>query len=282
VLRICPDVGDPADGLEVQPLGDHLVEPLGRPPGRPLADDVGERVLVVHQPVMTLLEGQVDQPVVGVVAEDLGEQVAGDRRDRLLDQAWDQHLGDERLDIGVAKSVQRQRQDRGTLGHHPRRVDRVVQPLGRTCRHLGDHQAVTDDLLLQEVLLHEVLEAPAELVLAPGDQRRVRDRQAQRVLEQRRHREPVGDRAHHAGLGTGVDVAPEAVAVERDQVDERSEEEQPDRERAHPSEPTAPLGVGSALGEDHRQGHRPATLPEPGGPLDHGRMARCRPRGSWR
>ena len=56
-----------------------LVEPVRRPPRRPLADHVGERLLVVHQPAVRLLEGEVDQAVVGVVGDDLLQQPTGDR-----------------------------------------------------------------------------------------------------------------------------------------------------------------------------------------------------------
>ena len=66
---------------------------------------------------------------------------------------------------------------------------------------------LADDRLLQEVLAEELLEALAQLVLALGDQRGVRDRQPERVLEQRGHGEPVGDRADHRRLGAGVHEA---------------------------------------------------------------------------
>ena len=99
VLRVAPDVGDPADRLEVQPGGDQLVEPVGRPPGRPLADDVGERLLVVHQPAVRLLEREVDQSVVGVVGDDLLQQPAGHGRDRLGHEPGDQHLLHQRGDV---------------------------------------------------------------------------------------------------------------------------------------------------------------------------------------
>ena len=45
------------------------------------------------------------------------------------------------------------------------------------------------------------------------DDRGVRDRQPERAAEQRRHREPVGQRADHAGLGHGADVADPAGAA---------------------------------------------------------------------
>ena len=41
--------------------GDRLVEPRRRPPGRALAEHLGERVGVLHQPAVQLLQGQVDE-----------------------------------------------------------------------------------------------------------------------------------------------------------------------------------------------------------------------------
>ena len=45
----------------------------------------------------------------------------------------------------------------------------------------------------------------------------------ERVLEERGHREPVGDRADHRRLGAGVDEAPEAVLAERGDVHDGGE-----------------------------------------------------------
>ena len=79
VVGVAADVVDPADRLEVQPGGDPVVDRGRRPPGRPLPDDLDERLLVVHQPAVRLLERQVDQPVVRAVGDDLLQQAAGDR-----------------------------------------------------------------------------------------------------------------------------------------------------------------------------------------------------------
>ena len=77
----------------------------------------------------------------------------------------------------------------GSDSHLPSRpaTSRVAQ-LGLD--HLGRH----------EVLPDERAEALAELVLLALDDRGVRDRDAQRMLEQRGHREPVGQRTDHARL----------------------------------------------------------------------------------
>ena len=74
-------------------------------------------------------------------------------------------------------------------------------------------QALGDHLAGEEVALHELAEAAPDLVLALGDDRRVRDRQPERVAEQRRHGEPVGQRADHRRLGAGPHVADPRGAV---------------------------------------------------------------------
>jgi hypothetical protein len=124
---------------------------------------------------------------------------------------------------------------------------------------LGHLQALADDPLLQEVLPDELLQAAAQHLLALRDQRGVRDRETEGVLEQRRDREPVGDRAHHRRLGAGVDVAPDAVEVEGDDVHRGGEQQQPDGDGAHPAQALAALLVELGVGGDHRDGHQRRT-----------------------
>jgi hypothetical protein len=191
------------------------------------------RLGVVAQPVVQLGQGQVDQPVVQVVAQRLIEEPTQERRDRLLPEARHQCVVDQRGDVLVAHLAQGQHGQLSDLVDHATRVVLVGQPGGHPGRDRGGRHPVADDLLVEEVLSHEVLEPLAEIVLALRDQRRVRDRQPERVLEQRGHREPVRDRTHHRRLGAGVDEAEEAVLVERHDVDGGGEEEQRHRDGAH-------------------------------------------------
>ena len=80
--------------------------------------------LSTSQPVQ-LVHGEVDQAVVQVVAHDLGEQAAGQRRDRLLAEARDERLGDEVGDVLVADLAQPDRGDLGDLVDHPAHVARA-------------------------------------------------------------------------------------------------------------------------------------------------------------
>ena len=55
--------------------------------------------------------------------------------------------------------------------------------------------------VVRKLSCDELAEAAPDLVLAPRDDRRVRDREAERVAEQRGDGEPVGERADHRRLG---------------------------------------------------------------------------------
>ena len=154
--------------------------------------------------------------------------------------------------------------DRGRLGDHPGGVAGLAEPLARRARRCcatASRSRMTSSC--RKFSCDEVLQALAELVLAPRDQRRVRDRQPERVLEQRGHREPVRDRTDHARLGAGVDVAPEAATVEGEQVDHGGEHQQRHGEGAHPAQPAPALGVGRPSGSIIDRDIAPVTLPDP-------------------
>ena len=183
--------------------------------------------------------------------------------DRLADQPRQQDVLDEGADLVLADPVQRGAADPDDLGHRAAPMGWVCEPLAEPQRHLRGEEALADDLLGEEVLRDEVLQAPTELGLALGDQRGVRDRDAQRVPEERRHREPVGQRAHHRGTRGGVDIAPRPVRLrpQGDQVHGRGRDEQAQRDEPHPLEAGAARGIRRRrLEEAHRPILRPAGL----------------------
>ena len=93
-------------------------------------------------------------------------------------------------------------------------VGLLGEPQREPPRRLATPSRSRIDLLLQEVVLDELLQAGAERVLALRDQRGVRHRQSERVPEQRGDREPVGHRADHGRLGAGVARTPRTRPVE--------------------------------------------------------------------
>src|SRR5699024_6437679 len=101
---------------------------------------------------------------------------------------------------------------------------------------------------VEEVLADKAAERGPELVLLPPDERGVRDRDPQRMPEQRRHGEPVRDPADHARLRGGAHVPhPRARAVvQRDlgeHIDDAGDDEESGRDQLHAAEGRPPLRV---------------------------------------
>ena len=265
VARVLLDVAQPGQHLLVGPADHPVVDPRRRPPRRPLAEHGGIRSRVVGEPVAQLLQPEVDQAVVGLLVDDPLEQGAGDRCHRLLDEARHEEVLDQRTHLVVAEPPQPGGRDPHDLAAHPPAVLRHAQPQPDPLTHAGRREPVAGDLLGEEVLGHELLQVAPDLVLALGDDRGVWHGQTERVPEQGRDREPVGERADHRRLGGGVDVAPDPglVEVERQRVDDRGEHQQRQGERPHPAQ------TGTAGGIRGRRGHEThdAILPhEPARP----------------
>ena len=127
----------------------------------------------------------------------------------------------------------------------------------------GAPQLLGDDVGGEEVALDEGAEAPADVVLAVRDDRGVGDRDAERVPEQRGHREPVGQRTDHGRLGRGPHVG-----EPRDVVLERAGDEEDDG-RADQQAGGDPLHVGQValapqlvlVGQRRRRSSRPSIYP---------------------
>ena len=97
---------------------------------------------------------------------------------------------------------------------------------------VDDAHTFADRVRGQEVLLYELAEGVAELVLAFLDHRRVRDRDAERVTEQRRHREPVGQASDERRLQPGTQVSgPARVIGEEHRREERGPHDQEEPRR---------------------------------------------------
>jgi hypothetical protein len=205
---------------------------------------------------MQLGEREIDGTDVGAVLHDLAEQLAGHRAELLLEHARNDRLLDERGDVGLLDPAEPVGQDAGADVDQALGMVSVDEPAAGPGRDLRGGDALAHDVLTEEVLRDELLQARAERLLALGDDRRVRDRQPHRMPEDGSDREPVGDRAHHRGLGASVDVAEHAVAVAGDQVHQGSEDQQGERERLHATQPAQSGGVTLAFTERNRQAAR--------------------------
>ena len=255
VVRVVADVLDPGERFDVQSLDDHLVDPRRRPPRGAFLEDRREGLLVGEQPPVGFAHREVDQPVVRAVAHHFAEEGAGDGRDRLLAQSRQHRLVQQPGHRCVAEPVERGDRHADDLVGGPKGVGRHEGPGRGPRRDVGGQNPVADDLLPQEVVTHEVLQAPGQHVLLLGDERGVRDRQTHRVPEQRRHREPVGDRADHRCLGAGVDEPPGAVFAQGEDIDDRGEQQQTQRYGAHLPQPSTALLVAHRVGHDAHTRH---------------------------
>ena len=108
--------------------------------------------------------------------------------DALLDRAIVEHL--DRAAHGVGHRTRR------TLG-----VRRLAEPVTDPLADVDAGKPLRQHLVGEEVALHELAEAAPDLVLALGDDRRVRDGDAERVTEQGGDGEPVGEGTDHRRLG---------------------------------------------------------------------------------
>ena len=102
-----------------------------------------------------------------------------------------------------------------------RAVRRIADPLRDPLRDAQPVQPRRDHLARQEVVLHEPAKAAADAVLAARDDRGVRDRNPERVPEQRCDREPVRETADHRRLGRRAnEPEPRELSLEHERDDE--------------------------------------------------------------
>ena len=174
----------------------------------------------------------------------------------------------------------------GQLGGDPVGVGRLARASRRAAAATWTRLSLSRTTGLgQEVLPDEVAEAVAEHVLLGRDDRGVRDRQAQRATEQRRDREPVGQRADHAGLGRRPHVADPARPVvdlppASQQEDHGRDQEQPGGQPLHPAQVTFPgrlVDPAEAEPDFHGRLRTIACLPVPCAIGTRGGLDRRRP-----
>ena len=186
--------------------------------------------------VEVLVDGaqhRVEQLLMPAVGRGEAEHAARERRElHVLDRAAD--LGvDELVHVFLADEVGEADDDLGRASRRP--CARSPGSMSQSAARPIAFDARTRSPIAsgrQEVLLYELAEGLAELVLAFLDHRRVRDRDAERVTEQRRHREPVGQASDERRLQPGAEVSgPARVIGEEHRREEggRHDQEEPRR-----------------------------------------------------
>ena len=159
-----------------QPLEDAVLQGTGQPPRGLGAEPLTERGLVVVEEAPQRVQHRLQELVGPVLGGHDAEHPAGDHRQGKRVHRGLDLLGQHPVHVLVADQVGHRYGGVGRVPCHHVGVLRHGQPRrGPLCGTKGPHP-VGDVVGAQEVLLHELPERGAELVLALRDDRRVRDR----------------------------------------------------------------------------------------------------------
>jgi len=169
------------------------------------------------------------------------EQLAKDRRHLRRAQAGADPGLDHPAEPRRIETLQHLRdQLRRTLAKAPPcPLRRIGQPAGDRARHVEAAGSPGDDDRDQEIGAEELRERVADPVLVARHYGCVRDRQAERMAEQRGHREPVRQPTDHRRLRERTDEREGGVGVDERAADEERrghEHEQPGRDDPHADE----------------------------------------------
>ena len=241
VVRAVADL----DQEPVQPVEelreDPVVDGLRDPPRRLAPEPRPQRLAMLVEKALRPAHGRVDQLDVPALGGRDRERPAGERRERHASHPRQHRRLERPLDRLVAQHARRARQYRRRVAGDRRGVLLHAHPRGGAARHADRAQPLEHHAAGQEVLLDEPADRTPELILAGGDERGVGDRDAERVPEQRRHREPVRETTDHRPLRGGLDVADPAPPVRKQagrDEDRGGEHQQPGGPDLHPSQRT--------------------------------------------
>ena len=164
-------------------------------------------VSAVRQRLMHARAGVVEQPLMPALLHEGAQRAGGERREIDRRQLRGDAAGDEGHQPGGLRR-------RHGFGQQPQREAREILALLAVAQPVGDERAEIDlaqfgldRRRFEEMHLDEFAELVGDAVLVALDDRGVRDRQAQRPLEQRDHGVPVGEAADGGGFGKGRDEA---------------------------------------------------------------------------
>ena len=179
---------------------------------RHLPGEVGLRIGPRQQLVERPQRG-IEQLVVAPVLREHIEQLGGGGRDIGVAQPAHDGLRQEIAHPLVIEGLQAIGSEPRHIGRHRFGVLGAQQPSIERTRRLEIADALHDRGARQKVALDEVRKSGGDArLVARGDRGMGNEAQAEGVMEERRHREPVGDRADHGRLGGHADVVEPGVA----------------------------------------------------------------------
>ena len=240
VVGVGGQIEQVAGGYGVQAIEHDVVHRVGHPPRRLGVQTGAQRLPVDLEHLTQAPQDHRQHVLVTALGDDQLEHPGRRRAGGGRAQATYDGVLDHVAHLVVAHGVEDAGSDGQHLAGHPFGVDRLGHPGAHPGRHLSFAQALGDALGGEEVVGDERPQPGADVVLAFLDDRRVRDRDAHRVLEERGDGKPVGQTAHHARLGGGSHVGhpPGSVVAGDRRGDEHGggDEEQTDRNRLHPAQ----------------------------------------------
>ncbi len=181
-------------------LEDLLIDRGRYPPGSFLLDARANRLAVLIDDARRELDDLVEHFLMPIVLRHHGQHLSQHRREVHRAHALGETAIDDGLHVLVTQHVRRRADGRRGAPRDRARVLGVGEPLGQTAAHVERAEPVFDHVARQEVALHERAERAPHAILLGGDDRRVRNRNAERMAEQRGDGEPVGQAADHSGL----------------------------------------------------------------------------------
>ena len=275
VLRVRADLPREFDDLLVDLLAEECVDELRRPRRRVTGDDAVDGVLTAQRPLVRAFGEHVDQRELPVLLDQLVEHPSDGRPPLRIGEPAHDGVVDHLRDVLVVEHADNSVQQRRRFGGDAFGIARFGQPRAQAQRNLRRLHLLRHHVGREEVVAHERSEARPELILLLSDDRGVRNRNAQGVLEQSCHREPVRESTDHPGLRGRAHVTdPLACALRllptAEEIDSRCECEEPCRDEFHLAE-IAPLGGVVEIHQLHT-----AIVPAPASPSTARRAARER------
>ncbi|PIS64741.1 hypothetical protein AZH45_03180 [Corynebacterium striatum] len=207
VVLVVLDLGGPLNDGHIDLVACHAAGKTRQPGGHLFIDELDDGILHGQYFAMGPVDEVVDKRLCFAIGDVALEQTPDRRTPFGLHHAVEDLGADEFLGLGVVKAVD------GAGGHFcglvrgELRIARLGQPGAGLLRDVVLRDLRRERIRGEELFLYEGTQCLAYLVLLPGNQRGVRDRDAHGVAEDGGNREPVRETADHASLGARAHIA---------------------------------------------------------------------------
>ena len=176
---------------------DAVVDHTRHPPRALRLDAIANQLLILIHRFREQPDRLVEQLLVTVARGDQREHSSEQRRHLGAPDALHEHAVDQPLHVVVREHASAARQRLRRVLRERATVLRRCEPVGEMLRDVERREPSGEHIAAQKVARDEAAETAADLILACRDDRRVRDRDPERMAEERRHREPVRHAADH-------------------------------------------------------------------------------------